>query len=149
MKTDCREQGSNIFVVIENVPFDQAPYKFENKTVSADFEIKELKLFIGKKEVKSYSWDDPSKVDKKLLVDVKPSSGNYQNTQFKLNIDKIGSFNKIIIKPIDIQYQPVYLKCTVSIEGYTKVIKFEMSSKSEKQIYEKRVKQKNKKYFSM
>lgn len=39
MRTDTREGGSNLFIVIEEVPKDQIPYRLDNKSKDYNLEI--------------------------------------------------------------------------------------------------------------
>lgn len=80
MRTDTREGGSAIFIVIEDVTPDQIPYRIENKSTLVDLELKNPGYngkVIKPNESLSFSWFSPSE-KREMDFNVQPYDGMYQ-----------------------------------------------------------------------
>lgn len=83
----------------------------------------------------SFSWFEPNTA-KKLHLNLVPSNGNYEAKEVDFCPDIINNKQKFEIKPIKgtdkKTIKPIFVKKTISIDGYTKIVTFEDSLKTEK-----------------
>ena len=129
LRIETKSNYYNLFVVIEE---DTIPYIIENRVgMFADISIPSVSASLKNGESCSFSWDDPE--SRVLNFTVKPNRPDYENSPYTLNPDLINYQSKFKINSLKKQkYKPKFVKVSIGINGFTKIITFEMSNNLEK-----------------
>ncbi|EGR30928.1 PH domain protein [Ichthyophthirius multifiliis] len=166
LRIDVRDDKSNIFIVIEKVQDNERPYLIQNLSQKVKIELTDYGVILNNassdklndNQFYNLSWNEPFDKERKILTLISPFDGKFENYQLNLTPDHIYYQDKIMIAPIDekdkkkIKINALYLKWSVDIDGFTKIIKFEDSSldeavtqKEKKQLRAKILKQQEQK----
>lgn len=145
MRTDTRESdSSNIFVVIEQVPKDQVPYSVENQLDDADIGL-ELPMLPARlpppPSSLPFSWESPSQLGGKgsssssssavREVTVEIVSTKYHKEVVTFSPDRVSLYKKIRLRPLQSGSKPKYIKLTIEINGFVKLLKFQPCKSSD------------------
>ena len=104
----------------------------ENHTSLFDIEMPQINRTIKGVNKQPFSWEEPATPNKKLHVILKPTSSAYKDIELKFSPDIVNYKERIVLEPISKKSaERKYAKYTISIEGFTKFIKFEQSNKGE------------------
>ncbi|EAR98864.2 PH domain protein (macronuclear) [Tetrahymena thermophila SB210] len=144
LRTDVRSDDSNIYIVIEKVSDKEKPYLIQNLTSSVtinlyDFNVSLLPLSENYDSAQldqqyHFSWEHPFDREKKLYLQLIPKQKNYQLLNYNLSPDQIYLRDKLQLSPQGLnknQFQNIYIKLSIEIDGFTRIIKFEDSYKDE------------------
>ena len=89
-RTDARTGDANVFVVFENVPPDQQPYRTDNQISNefADVYIPQIPVNLAYMESAFFSWENPNE-EKKLEMVIKPKRTSHMDTTIQIAPDKL------------------------------------------------------------
>ncbi|KAL4505260.1 hypothetical protein ABPG72_016327 [Tetrahymena utriculariae] len=144
LRTDVRSDDSNIYIVIEKVPDNEKPYLIQNLTSDFAINIFEFNVILEPQSENEYSaqpnqqyhfsWEHPFDKEKKLYLQIIPKQKNYQILNFNLSPDQIYLQGKLQLSPVGLnkhEFQSIYIKWSIEIDGFTRIIKFEDSYRDE------------------
>ncbi|KAL4445126.1 hypothetical protein ABPG74_018854 [Tetrahymena malaccensis] len=137
VRTDIRMDNSNIYVVIQEVEESQVPYLIANRCEDINIDIPMIPALIELDEKAFFAWDEPhiNKNEKELDIILRVNNQKqYQDQPVTIKPDQINMSKKIVIPGKsygDRKYEDMFIKYTIMVDGYTKVIIFENSSRNE------------------
>ena len=100
LQADTREQGSNMFIIIEKVKENQYPYKIENNTVKTKLEFPVFPLSLPPGEAFYFSWDEPCKEVKIVETKVIHLDGSYTDYTFDVHPDRVNAGWKLSLQSL-------------------------------------------------
>ncbi|EAR90561.2 PH domain protein (macronuclear) [Tetrahymena thermophila SB210] len=172
LRIDVRSDASNIFIVVEKVNEKERPYLIKNYSRHFKIELQDLHItlpaykkndsqFLRDQHKYYFSWEHPFDKERKVVSCLIPNNQSFQKTNLKFSPDEIYFQDKIQILPVGqkdpelAREQSLYIKYSIDIDGFTKIIRFEDSSledpvdKKEKAAYKKKLQQDKKRRGSV
>ncbi|KAL4462680.1 hypothetical protein ABPG74_000510 [Tetrahymena malaccensis] len=145
LRTDVRSDESNIYIVIEKVPDKEKPYLIQNLTSIVAINLFEFNVVLEPQSQNEdfsvqpnqqyyFSWEHPFDKEKRLYMQIITNQKKYQILNFNLCPDQIYLQGKLQISPIGVskyEIESIYIKWSIEIDGFTRIIKFEDSYKDE------------------